>query len=76
MAMAYDYIKMILTAHVYDVARETPLEFAPTLSRRLGNAVWLKREDEQPVFSFKCRDRKSTRLNSSHMSESRMPSSA
>jgi threonine dehydratase len=55
MAMAYDYIKKILTAHVYDVASETPLEFAPMLSRRLDNVVWLKREDEQPVFSFKCR---------------------
>ncbi|MDX1487351.1 MAG: pyridoxal-phosphate dependent enzyme, partial [Acidiferrobacterales bacterium] len=53
--MARDYIRKILTAHVYDVARETPLEFAPMLSRRLDNAVWLKREDEQPVFSFKCR---------------------
>jgi threonine dehydratase len=53
--MAYDYIKKILTARVYDVARETPLEFASMLSQRIGNQVWLKREDEQPIFSFKCR---------------------
>jgi threonine dehydratase len=49
------YLKKILTARVYDVARETPLDYAPILSRRTGNRVWLKREDEQPVFSFKCR---------------------
>ncbi len=55
MTMPQDYIKKILTARVYDVAEETPLEFAPLLSRRLGNRVWLKREDEQPIFSFKCR---------------------
>lgn len=53
--MAQRYVRKILTARVYDVARETPLEFAPLLSRRLGNRVWLKREDEQPIFSFKCR---------------------
>jgi threonine dehydratase len=53
--VAYDYIKRILTARVYDVARETPLEFAPMLSQRIANQVWLKREDEQPIFSFKCR---------------------
>jgi threonine dehydratase len=40
---------------VYDVARETPLEVAPRLSRRLGNEILLKREDLQPVFSFKLR---------------------
>lgn len=49
------YIKKILTARVYEVCRETPLEHAPTLSQRVRNHVWLKREDEQPVFSFKCR---------------------
>jgi threonine dehydratase len=49
------YMNRILNARVYDVARETPLERAPLLSRRTGNHVWLKREDEQPVFSFKCR---------------------
>ncbi|MFQ5994283.1 MAG: threonine ammonia-lyase, biosynthetic [Acidiferrobacterales bacterium] len=55
MRMPADYIKKVLTARVYDVARETPLEFAPLLSRRLGNRIWVKREDEQPIFSFKCR---------------------
>jgi threonine dehydratase len=45
----------VLTSRVYDVARETPLDAAPRLSRRLGNAVFLKREDLQPVFSFKLR---------------------
>jgi threonine dehydratase len=45
----------VLTSHVYDVARETPLETAPRLSRRLGTTVMLKREDLQPVFSFKLR---------------------
>jgi threonine dehydratase len=46
---------MILNSRVYDVASETPLEFAKNLSSRLGNDVWLKREDLQPVFSFKLR---------------------
>jgi len=50
-----DYLKKILTARVYDVARETELERAPNLSARLSNAVYLKREDNQPVFSFKLR---------------------
>jgi threonine dehydratase len=45
----------ILTSRVYDVARETPLDPAARLSRRLGNTVLLKREDQQPVFSFKLR---------------------
>ncbi|MBW6477338.1 MAG: threonine ammonia-lyase, biosynthetic [Chromatiales bacterium] len=53
--MLNDYIKRILTARVYDVAIETPLEAAPALSERLDNQVWLKREDLQPVFSFKLR---------------------
>ncbi len=50
-----DYLQRILTARVYDVAIESPLDPARTLSRRLGNHVWLKREDCQPVFSFKLR---------------------
>lgn len=50
-----DYLKKILAARVYDVAEETPLERAESLSKRLGNDVWLKREDLQPVFSFKLR---------------------
>ncbi len=45
----------ILTSRVYDVARETPLDPAARLSRRLGNTVFLKRADQQPVFSFKLR---------------------
>ncbi|MEO8332830.1 MAG: threonine ammonia-lyase, biosynthetic, partial [Gallionella sp.] len=49
------YLKRILNARVYDVAIETPLEVAPNLSARLGNTVLLKREDMQPVFSFKLR---------------------
>jgi threonine dehydratase len=53
--MTVDYLKKIQSTRVYDVARETALELAPNLSRRLGNQVWLKREDQQPVFSFKCR---------------------
>ena len=50
-----NYIERILKARVYDVALETPLECAPRLSRRVGNQVLLKREDLQPVFSFKLR---------------------
>ncbi len=53
--MAIDYLKKILTAKVYDVAVETELKFAPNLSARTGNRVYLKREDDQPVFSFKLR---------------------
>ena len=50
-----DYLKKILTARVYDVAVESPLEPAKNLSQRLKNRVLLKREDQQPVFSFKLR---------------------
>ena len=50
-----DYLQRILRARVYDVAVETPLDPAPNLSRRLSNTVLLKREDLQPVFSFKLR---------------------
>jgi threonine dehydratase len=50
-----DYLKKILTARVYDVAVETALEPAKTLSQRLHNTVLLKREDQQPVRSFKLR---------------------
>ena len=51
----FDYLKKILTARVYDVAVESALEPAKNLSRRLHNKVLLKREDQQPVFSFKLR---------------------
>src|SRR5258707_5750323 len=50
-----DYLEKILTAKVYDVAIESPLELAPAISRRTGNHVLLKREDKQSVFSFKLR---------------------
>ena len=50
-----DYLERILAARVYDVAIESPLELAPALSARTGSRVLLKREDMQPVFSFKLR---------------------
>ena len=53
--MLKEYIEQILTARVYDVAQESALDLAPLLSRRLENSVFLKREDQQPVFSFKLR---------------------
>src|SRR4028119_103334 len=53
--MLCDYLVQILTARVYDVAQETPLEYAPNLSARLNNKLLLKREDQQAVFSFKLR---------------------
>ena len=53
--MTDSYLQRILKARVYDVAQETPLEQAKRLSARLGNTVLLKREDLQPVFSFKLR---------------------
>nr|WP_228534876.1 threonine ammonia-lyase, biosynthetic [Noviherbaspirillum malthae] len=53
--MTTDYLQKILTARVYDVAVESPLEFAPTLSERMDNQIYLKREDIQSVFSFKLR---------------------
>ncbi len=53
--MLDQYLKMILRAPVYDVARETPLDPLALMSERLGNRVWLKREDMQPVFSYKLR---------------------
>ena len=53
--MKNDYLERILTAQVYDVAVETPLEFVPNLSARMHNRLLLKREDMQQVFSFKLR---------------------
>ena len=50
-----DYLQRIANTSVYDVARETPLELAKNLSARFHNRIWLKREDLQPVFSFKLR---------------------
>ena len=49
------YVKKILTSRVYEIAEETPLEFAPQISNRFGIQAFLKREDLQPVFSFKNR---------------------
>src|SRR5471032_1467795 len=53
--MSEEYLQRILQAKVYDVAIESPLDQAPRLSRRLGHEVRLKREDLQPIFSFKLR---------------------
>ena len=53
--MQQNYVERILKAKVYDATIETPLEAAPRLSRRLSNQVFFKREDLQPVFSFKIR---------------------
>nr|WP_282571391.1 threonine ammonia-lyase, biosynthetic [Methylonatrum kenyense] len=53
--MSRSYLERILTARVYDVAIQSPLDPAPNLSARLDNRVLLKREDLQPVFSFKLR---------------------
>jgi threonine dehydratase len=53
--MTRDYLEAILNARVYDVAIESPLDEAPILSGRLGNRLLLKREDLQPIFSFKLR---------------------
>ena len=53
--MSLNYRQKIENSHVYDVAKVTPLEFQPNLSARIHNRVLLKREDMQPVFSFKLR---------------------
>ena len=50
-----DYLEKTLNAQVYDVAVETPLDLAPNVSARIGNTLLIKREDMQPVFSFKLR---------------------
>ena len=55
MSQPDDYLERILTSSVYDVAVESPLDVAHNLSRRFNNQILLKREDLQPVFSFKCR---------------------
>jgi threonine dehydratase len=54
-ALKNDYLERILKSRVYDVAIESPLDAAPGLSKRLGNRLLIKREDLQPVFSFKLR---------------------
>ena len=50
-----DYLRLILNSKVYEMVKETPLVFAPNLSAKLGNRIFLKREDLQEVFSFKIR---------------------
>ncbi|MGF1600607.1 MAG: threonine ammonia-lyase, biosynthetic [Thermosynechococcaceae cyanobacterium] len=73
-----DYLERILTARVYDVAQETPLEFAPRLSSRLHNQVLLKREDMQSVFSFKLRGayNKMAQLSSTELAKGVIAASA
>ncbi len=73
-----DYLQKILRARVYDVAKETPLERAENLSKRLKNNVWLKREDLQPVFSFKIRGafNRMSQLNKDELKKGVIASSA
>jgi len=76
--MPLSYIKRILDARVYDVARETPVDQAPLMTARTGNTVLLKREDLQPVFSFKCRGayNKMQRLSSEQLERGVVAASA
>ncbi len=69
MPMKIDYLEKILNANVYDVAIESPLDLAANLSQRLNNKLLLKREDLQPVFSFKLRGayNKMSKLNASEL---------
>ncbi len=53
--IAQEYLRRALTAPLYDLVRRTPLEYAPTLSARIGHCLWLKREDMQNTYSFKLR---------------------
>jgi len=73
-----DYLEKILNARVYDVAVESPLEIASALSKRLGNDLLLKREDMQPVFSFKLRGayNKMTHLTASQLAKGIIAASA
>jgi threonine dehydratase len=66
-----DYLQRILTARVYDVAVETRLELARSLSARTGSAIYLKREDEQPGFSFKIRGSYNKMVNLSQQERDR-----
>jgi threonine dehydratase len=76
--MPQSYVKRILDAQVYDVARETPINEADLMSRRLGNRVLLKREDLQPIFSFKLRGAycKMSRLSPEQLSRGVIAASA
>ncbi|MFM2408182.1 MAG: L-threonine dehydratase [Pseudomonadota bacterium] len=73
-----NYLKRILNARVYDVAIETPLELAPNLSARIGNRILFKREDMQPVFSFKLRGayNKMAQLDSAQLKQGVIAASA
>ena len=53
--MFKDYVKKIESANLYDLVQKTPINFASSLSEKLENSVYIKREDLQPVFSFKIR---------------------
>src|ERR1041385_9101235 len=68
-----DYLERVLKARVYDVAIESPLELAASLSKRLGNRLFIKREDLQPVFSFKLRGAYNKMAGSSVMLNSPPP---
>jgi threonine dehydratase len=74
----FDYLQRILNARVYDVAVETPLDLAKKLSARMGSQIWLKREDTQPVHSFKLRGayNKMARLSPSELARGVICSSA
>src|SRR5690554_6071864 len=76
--LAAGYVEKILKARVYDVAVESRLDHAPRLSRRLESEIWLKREDLQPVFSFKLRGayNKMSQLDSAALAKGVICSSA
>jgi len=76
--MKTNYLERILSARVYDVAIESPLDLAPALTARLGNNLFLKREDMQPVFSFKIRGayNKMVRLGATELKRGVIASSA
>ena len=76
--MKTNYLERILSARVYDVAIESPLDLAPALTARLGNKLFLKREDMQPVFSFKIRGayNKMVRLGAAELRRGVIASSA
>lgn len=78
---AIDYLRSILSSNIYDLAQVTPLQKMEKLSERLGNSIFIKREDRQPVHSFKLRGAfamiskfiQSTKRGWSHCGFSRQP---
>jgi threonine dehydratase len=78
MVVVNDYLQRILLARVYDVAEDTSLDYATNLSRRIKHDVWLKREDQQPIFSFKLRGayNKMSRLSPSILDQGVVAASA